>query len=402
MKRLHLLGLAAVAALGLLTAGTASGANLVFSEAAFLAAAEGVVVEDFEDEPTSGTPDGGGVTQLVFDGFTASTSPPAAKLFDTPVAGSANTTPGGSKYFGIDTDVGNVGATATLVFDPPVYAVGFQLIDAELGPSEITLDGVVYPIAATAAGGHDYVGILSNTAFTTLIIAPESVDSFWSLDDVAMGRDPSPQRFDVFFDEVSYLAAAGAVVVEDFEDEPTSGTPGGGALTSIDFSSLTASSTPAAVKLLDAPTANVYNTTPGGAKYLVFDTDLGNTGSIGVLTFTEPVGGVGLVLVDVDRIDQVAGEVTISVPGFEYPILPTPPGGQTYFGILADPPLSSLEISPDAFDSLWSVDDVAVARVAAPVPSLSPEALVLAGLAIMLAVFAVLKTATTPASGRTL
>jgi len=396
--RLHLLAAASAAALGLLGATAASGANLVFSESAFLAEAQGVVLEDFEDEPTSGTPDAGGVSQLAFDGFTANTSLPAAKLFDAPLAGSANTTPGGSKYLGIDTDVGGVGASATLIFDPPVYAVGFQLIDAELETSAITLDGVVYPIAATSAGGHDYIGILSNSAFATLTITPSSADSFWSLDDVSMGLDPSPQRFDVFFDEASYLAAAGAVVVEDFEDEPTSGTPDGGALSSVDFSSLTASSAPAAVKLLDAPTANVYNTTPGGAKYLVFDTDIGNTGSVGVLTFAEPASGVGLVLVDVERIDLVAGEVTVSVPGFAYPILPTAPGGETYFGVVADPPLASLEISPDSFDSLWSVDDVAIASGAPPVPTLSPGPLALALLTIALGGFTLLWTRTRPSS----
>ena len=388
--RMKLLAMSLVCALALTTAGAGSAANLVYSESAFLAEAQGVVLEDFEDEPTSGTPDAGGVSQLAFDGFTAQTSLPAAKLFDTPLAGSANTTPGGTKYLAIDTDVGSVGATATLVFDPPVYAVGFQLIDADLTPTTITLDGVDYPIAATEAGGADYVGVLSNTAFTTLTIAPSSADSFWSLDDVSMGLDPAPQRFDVFFDEASYLAAAGAVVVEDFEDEATSGTPGGGGVASLALSSLTAASTPAAVKLFDAPEANVFNTTPGGAKYLAFDTDVGNQGSVATLTFSEPVAGVGLDLVDVNRIDLVAGEVTVAVPGFVYPIAPTSPGGETFFGVLASPPLASIEISPDSFDSLWALDDVAVASPAPPVPVVGPATLALTVLALGLAGVALL------------
>jgi len=352
-------------------------ANVVFSEAAFLAEAEGVVFETFEDEPNSGTSGGGGVDQIVFDGFTASATLPALKVFDTPLFGHENTTPGGSKYLSIDTDVGGVSATATLTFDPPVYAVGFYMIGGDPGPSTIELDGVSYPLAEAGFDGNAYIGLLSNTPFTTLVIRPDSVDSFWSLDDIALGLDPSPQQFDVFFDAPAYLDAAGAVSIEDFEAVPNSGTAGGGALVAIDFSAFTASSTPAAVKVFDTTVLGAHNTTTGGAKYLAFDTDVGNVGSVGVLTFHPPVAGVGLVLVDIDLVDQATTEVTVRLPGFDYPIRLTQAGGERYFGVLADPPLSSLEISPDAFDSLWNVDDIAIVPAPEAVPVFSSAAVVL-------------------------
>jgi hypothetical protein len=365
-------GIVVGAALALSTH-AAIAANLVYEEAGFLAEARGVVVETFEDEPNSGTPGAGGVTSIVFDGFTATASLPALKIFDSPQFGHDNTTPGGAKYLAVDTDLGSVSASVELAFDPPVHAVGFYLIGTDPGPSTVVLDGVAYPVAATGFDGNGYLGVLSNAPFTTLSITPDAVDSFWSLDDVALGLDPSPQRFDVFFDPASFLAAAGATSVEDFEAAPPSGTPGGGALSAIAFDAFTASSVPAAVKVLDAPLLGAHNTTPGGARYLAFDTDLGNTGSVGTLTFDVPVAGVGFVLVDVDRIDLVAGEVTVTVPGFEYPIAPTLSGGETFFAVLADPPLGAIEISPDAFDSLWNLDDVAF--VPGPVvPTLSPPA----------------------------
>lgn len=379
-------GAACMAAGVWLQAVSALAANVVYDEAVFLATAQGVVVETFEDEPNSGTASAGGVVTLAFDGFTATASLPALKVFDTPVFGHDNTTVGGAKYLAVDTDDGSLSASATLDFAPPVYAVGFHVIGADPQPMTVTLDGVSYPVPATGFDGVGYFGVLSDTPFSTLVIAPD-VDSYWSLDDVALGLAPSPQRFDVFFDQAAYLAAAGAVAVEDFEFAPTSGTPDGGALGAIVFPAFTASSVPDAVKVLDTPVANAHNTTPGGARYLAFDTDVGSLGSTATLTFASPVAGVGLFLVDVERIDQVAGEVTVSVPGFTYPVLPTPSGGSTWFGVLADPPLEALVISPDATDSLWNVDDVAIAQAVAAVPTLSPGAfLVLAGLLALLGV----------------
>jgi hypothetical protein len=357
----------------------AHAANVVFSEAAFLAEAQGVVVETFEDEPNSGTASGGGVSQLSFDGFSVDASLPALKVFDAPLFGHDNTTIGGSKYMSVDTDLGGVSATATLTFDPPVYAVGFYLIGGDPGPSALELDGVSYPIAPTGFDGHRYFGVLSNSPITTLTLIPDGSDSFWSLDDVSLGLDPSPQRFDVFFDRASYLAAAGTVVVEDFEDEPNSGTPSGGALTAIDFDAFTASSTPAAVKVLDATLLGAHNTTPAGAKFLAFDTDQGNVGSVGALSFHTPTPGVGLFLVDVEQVDLAVEEVTVSLPGFDYPLMLTPPGGETYFAVLANPPLESIQIAPDSADSLWNIDDVALVIAPTEVPALSPVGALLLG-----------------------
>jgi hypothetical protein len=349
----------------------ARAANVVFSEAAFLAEAQGVAVETFEDEPNSGTAGDGGVSQLSFDGFSVQASLPALKVFDSPVFGHDNTTVGGSKYMSVDTDLGGVSATATLTFNPPVYAVGFYLIGGDPGPSTLELDGVSYPIAPTGFDGNRYFGVLSNTPITTLTLTPDGSDSFWSLDDVSLGLDPSPQRFDVFFDRPAYLAAAGAVVVEDFEDEANSGTPGGGALAAIDLDAFTASSTPAAVKVLDATLLGAHNTTPGGAKFLAFDTDQGNVGSVGVLSFHAPTPGVGLVLVDVEQVNLAVEQVTVSLPGFDYPLMLTPPGGETYFAVLASPSLESIQIAPDAADSLWNIDDVELAVAPPQVPALS-------------------------------
>jgi hypothetical protein len=356
-------------------------ANLVYSQAEFLAQAQDVVVEDFEDEPNSGTPDGGGVSQIAFDGFTASAGMPAVKVFDTPQFGNDNTTPGGAKYLSFDTDVGSVAADGTLTFDSGVYAAGFFLIGMdEPRPITVEVDGVHYPFDPTGFDGVGYIGVLSNTPIGSLTIHPAAGDSLWSVDDVAMGRSSSLQRFDVFFDQASYLAAAGTVVVEDFEDEANSGTPDAGGLDVLGFDDFTATASLPALKVFDAPQFGNDNTTPGGAKYLAVDTDVGSLGADATLTFHEPAAGVGVVLIDVD-----IGDRSVRVPGFEYPIHVTAPGGRTYFGVLANPPLAAVELLSHPNDSIWSIDDVAVVPASPPVPTL-PRPLHVAFGALLIAV----------------
>jgi hypothetical protein len=57
----------------------------------------------------------------------------------------------------------------------------------------------------------------------------------------------------VFTDRAAFETAVGTLSIEDFESSPIIGTPGDGAQASATFGSFTVSSTPNAVKVLDAP-----------------------------------------------------------------------------------------------------------------------------------------------------
>ncbi|MHC4429743.1 MAG: hypothetical protein ACYS0D_14250 [Planctomycetota bacterium] len=164
------------------------GTQVFDNQADFFAAAGSLTIEDFEDEPLVGDPSSGGVAMLTFDDFTATCDPPALKLLDVESVGNHNTTPGGIKYLGVDTDIGGVNGDVTHTFDFPLTALGMFMIDIE-GSLELTINGVVYPIPSTTSGGEAYFGIVSSTPFTTVDITSPGNDSFYSMDDVAYGSD---------------------------------------------------------------------------------------------------------------------------------------------------------------------------------------------------------------------
>jgi hypothetical protein len=156
----------------------------------------------------------------------------------------------------------------------------------------------------------------------------------------------------VFDNQSDFLAAAGSVLTEDFEDEPLVGTQGGGAQTLIAFDHFTATSTPAALKVLNQPWYGNHNTTPGGAKYLSADTDIGWQSSEVTLTFQYPTSVFGLYLIDIED------GVTLTISGTNYVWGAHGDGGESYFGLIADSPFTTVFIDMGETDSHTSMDDI--------------------------------------------
>jgi hypothetical protein len=162
---------------------------LLFTDkAAFFAAAGVLTTETFEDEPWSATCDSGAAALLEFDDFTATSDPAALKLLREGCFGNHNTTQGGRRYLGADTDSAEASAVVTFAFAESLGAFGTYLVDLDAAALEAEIDGVAYPVPANGEGGESWFGIVSDTAFATVtfrIIG--GIDSHYSLDDVAYG-----------------------------------------------------------------------------------------------------------------------------------------------------------------------------------------------------------------------
>lgn len=153
------------------------------NQADFYANAGMLSVEDFESH-APGDPGGGALPFIDFGLFEATSNPDALKILQGPFFGNHNTTPGGSKYLSLDTDVGFVSADLTLVFDAPIIEFGVYIVDAEDG-GFVTVGGSTYNVLGGPDGVERYFGIISDTPFTTIRIDMGDTDSHWSVDDVA-------------------------------------------------------------------------------------------------------------------------------------------------------------------------------------------------------------------------
>jgi hypothetical protein len=181
------------AAVLLLTLASVSGhASVIYTDAtSFNSAISGATTEDFESYPVSGTSGGGASTSLTFSDFSVSTSPDAAKLLDSAFLFSQNTTPGGTKYLYLDTDMGNVGSLSTFTFDTAVTNVGFYYsynpdwdsqsnLDLTIGTNTYTLG----PVDSTS--GIGFWGITNDISFTSFQI-DSGIISGYGIDDVSYG-----------------------------------------------------------------------------------------------------------------------------------------------------------------------------------------------------------------------
>ena len=116
----------------------------------------------------------------------------------------------------------------------------------------------------------------------------------------------------VFTDRAAFEAAAGALVIETFEDDPLSGTPSGGAVVSISFDDFRVDTDPPAAKVIDVPFAGSENTTPGGKNYLYLDTDRGLVGSRSTFTFDAPITTFGF---DYTGMGETGNQFTVEIDG---------------------------------------------------------------------------------------
>ena len=172
-----------------LTPSASLGATIFHSQSGFLGAIGPHIVEDFEDEALVGTAGGGGVASLALSHFTVTSNKPALKILGAPAFGNHNTTPGGSRYLSADTDLGWVAAAVGVsAFPGPIHAVGFRLIDFDVLPPVIQVNGSIYATLPTGDGGSRFWGIVTSAPITSLRIGPLGPDSHWSLDDLVIGR----------------------------------------------------------------------------------------------------------------------------------------------------------------------------------------------------------------------
>jgi hypothetical protein len=176
-------------------------------------------------------------------------------------------------------------------------------------------------------------------------------------------RDPSdpvaPHPGVMIFDnQADFLAAAGSVTTEDFEDEPLVGDCSSGAQTFLSFDHFDATATPAALKVLGVDCGNGnHNTTPGGFKYLSADTDLGGVSAFVTLSFNTFLHAFGLYLID---IEAGGGSVELTINGVPYLVPGGPNGGESYFGIVSPVSFTDIEIAiVSGSDSHYSLDDIA-------------------------------------------
>lgn len=163
----------------------------------FLSAASGFT-ENFEREPWTADCDSGGTALMTFFNFEVSSDPPALKLLRDGCFGNHNTTIGGKRYLGADTDSAGASAAVTFLFDRALHVFGTYVVDLDMAPLEITIAGQSYEVPATGDGGEAFFGILASETFSTVTcrIVGEDGDSHYSFDDVTYGT-ASPGPVDV-------------------------------------------------------------------------------------------------------------------------------------------------------------------------------------------------------------
>ncbi len=170
-------------------------AVLTFSDRVeFLEATSGLT-ENFEREPWTADCDSGGVAFMAFFNFEAASDPPALKLLRDGCFGNHNTTTGGKRYLGADTDSAGTSAAVTFTFDPPLHSFGCYLVDLDTAALELTIGGRTFLVPATGDGGQAFFGILASDAFSTVTcrVTGEDGDSHYSFDDVTYGvASPGP------------------------------------------------------------------------------------------------------------------------------------------------------------------------------------------------------------------
>lgn len=112
-----------------------------------------------------------------------------------------------------------------------------------------------------------------------------------------------------------------------------------------------------------------HNTTVGGANFLGFDTNAADVGSNVHVEFVNPINALGFYYIDDDT-----QNFNITVGGQTYTFGPTGDGGQAYFGIVLNHPITSFDMDA-VTDSHWSIDDLTYGLAQVPIP---PAALLFA------------------------
>lgn len=161
----------------------------------------------------------------------------------------------------------------------------------------------------------------------------------------------------VFTDRAAFLAAAGAVTTETFEDTPSSllcDEPGTSELV---FQHFTASAIPPALKVLRDACFGNHNTTQGGRKYLSADTDSADLTAEVTFSFPESLGAFGAFLIDLDD-----AALVVRINDIDYEVPANGDGGESFFGITSPTAFDTVSfLVLEGTDSHHSFDDVSFA-----------------------------------------
>lgn len=171
------------------SAATDSAARTFTDRDLFLAAITGKETENVEREPWTAECDGGGLPSVQFFDFEVTAEPAALKVLRDACFGNHNTTPGGKRYLGADTDSADVSAVVTFHFERNLHAFGAWIIDLDVAGLEVEVAGETYEVPATGEGGEAFFGVLTAAPFqeVTCRIAGGGVDSHYSFDDIVSG-----------------------------------------------------------------------------------------------------------------------------------------------------------------------------------------------------------------------
>ncbi len=176
---------------------SSASAQIFTDRAAFQTALGAFTVETFETAPLIGTVDGGSVPSFILPDFTVNASPSAVKVLDTPApAASFNTTPGGSRYLYLDTDIGFQGTLTTFQFSSPLFAFGFDytghpaLLFCQLGGQGFTLTGT------SGATDLRFWGFIGASPFSTVSLDSNYISAY-GIDQVTFAIVPEPSAVSV-------------------------------------------------------------------------------------------------------------------------------------------------------------------------------------------------------------
>ena len=183
----------------------------------------------------------------------------------------------------------------------------------------------------------------------------------------------------VYTDATLFGSATAGATTEDFESSALSGSTGGGAVTSLMFSDFSVSTSPAAAKVLDTTFTFSQNTTPGGAKYLYLDTDLGNVGSISTFSFDSAVSSVGFFYTYNPTWDATTN-LDVMIGADTFTLGPVSTDGVGFWGITDVASFSSFQIDSGTISG-FGIDDMRYGGATSSVPE--PASLALMGLGLV-------------------
>jgi len=193
---------------------------------------------------------------------------------------------------------------------------------------------------------------------------------------------PGFSAFTTYTNRATFEVAMGSYVIDGWETYGTVGTGTSGALSGLNFYDFQVTTTPDALKILDAPYVGGFNTTPapGSSHYLYLDTDIGLQGSTATFGMHSPTLGFGF---DYGGVNEVgtAWDVTIMGTTFTLAVNGSNDAADAKFwGVISDTAFSSIALYTFT-DSGYSVDEVTYSGAAQPVPE--PVSMLLLGFGLL-------------------